>query len=704
MNAENKPPEPWIKDGKTGTGWAFFALWFFVWIVGVLLFSDFLWRTQIYGLKHAMIVVQAILFAQVSFGFCQGVVGYFLKPNFKQKGSVPPSTEESRSAPTALLFPVYNEEPARVLAGLEATYRSLEKTGRLDQFDFFILSDTRDPDKWVEEEMGWLTLSRRLGALNRIHYRRRRENTGKKAGNIRDFLERWGQRYRYMIIFDADSVMEGPTLTNMVDAMETDPQLGILQTVPRLWRAQTLFGRALQFANRVYGEHFSRGLATWQGNHGNYWGHNAIIRVNAFMEHCDLPDLPYKEPVGGSILSHDFVEAALMRRAGYKVMLYPGAEGSWEEGPENIFDSLQRDRRWCQGNLQHIWFLFAKGIPGRNRIHFLNGILSYAGSLLWLIFLVLCTLVVVQFSRTGLSFVPIDGMLMSLGLDISLATQGLIVLLYTAMLLLGPKFLAWFDAGCRGDSGPLRTGVNVLAESFLSALIAPVMMFFHSVFVIVIPLGSKTGWNAQARDAGDGVAFSTAFRNLWHVTLIGILWAAVAWRFNSDFFWWLSPIFIPLALSIPLAMLLGSPSVGRKSSGAKILTMPEEESPTEVLDNLRQGTANMRDGLSKGPLSGASLAFLDPYVHALHVRLNASEEPEETSDQIADKMLSEGISSLSPKEIESCLNDPKALQRIHRELWFSSRENLAPEWRAKLLQYSQLHEINRLGFNKRSEV
>lgn len=704
MSDKKQTPDPWIQEGKPGCGWGFFSLWFFVWIIGVLLFSDFLWRTQIYGLKNAMIVVQAILFAQISFGFCQGVVGYILKPTFRKKESIPPSSDKSRSAPTALLFPVYNEEPATVLAGLEATYHSLEKTGRLDQFDIFILSDTRDPNKWVQEEIGWLALARRLGALDRIHYRRRQQNTGKKAGNIRDFLEKWGKRYRYMIIFDADSVMEGPTLTHMIDAMETDPKLGILQSVPRLWRAQTLFGRALQFANRVYGEHFSRGLATWQGNHGNYWGHNAIIRTAAFMEHCDLPHLPYKEPVGGSILSHDFVEAALMRRAGFKVMLFPGAVGSWEEGPENIFDSLQRDRRWCQGNLQHIWLLFAKGIPGRNRIHFLNGIFSYLGSLLWFVFLILSTLVVVQFSHTGLTFVPIDGMLISLGLDLSLKTQGLIVLAYTGLLLLGPKFLAWVDAGLQGDAGPVRSAINVLSESILSALIAPVLMVFHSVFVIAISLGSKTSWNSQARDAGNGVAMDTAVRSLWHITLLGFLWAGVAWHFSPPFFWWLSPIFIPLALSIPLSIILGSPSVGRKAARAKVLTMPEEGSPTQILKDLRHGSENMRESLSRGPLAGASLAFLDPYVHTVHATLNFSEQPDPVSDTLIDRILTEGTASLTAQEIESCLSNPAVLQRIHRLLWFSPRENLAQEWRKMFDEYSHLHEVNRLGFSKQGTL
>tara|TARA_R100000027_G_scaffold40260_2_gene29895 strand:+ start:13165 stop:15273 length:2109 start_codon:yes stop_codon:yes gene_type:complete len=698
---EPNRPEPWIIEEKAGIGWAFFAFWFFVWIAGVLLFSDFLWRTQIYGLKHAMIVVQAVLFAQVSFGFCQGVVGFLRRKSSAQRPSSPPTTSASRKAPTALLFPVYNEEPARVLAGLETTYRSLEKTGRLDQFDFFILSDTRDPNKWIEEEIGWMALSRRLGGLSRIHYRRRAENVGKKAGNVRDFLEKWGQRYRYMVIFDADSVIEGETLTHLVDVMETDPKLGILQTVPRLWRAQTLFGRALQFANRVYGEHFSRGLATWQGNHGNYWGHNAIIRVKAFMDHCDLPHLPYREPVGGSILSHDFVEAALMRRAGFKVMLTPDTGGTWEEGPENLFDSLQRDRRWCQGNLQHIWLLFAKGMPGRNRIHFLNGILSYAGSLLWFVFLVLCTLVVVQFSRTGLSFVPIDGMLRSWGLEISLPTQGALVLGYTAMLLLGPKVLAWYDSVRRGHTSALRGCCNVFCESLISAWIAPTMMIFHSFFMIIIPLGSKTSWNAQARDAGDGVSFGTAFRNLWLVTLIGIIWGAVAAYYDGAFFWWLSPIFIPLITSIPVAMLLGSPSVGRTAGQKKILSMPEESASPEVLDVLIQGTASMREDLSRGNLQGASLAFLDPYVNALHIRINPSVSGEELSRDLIDQLLTEGMPSLSTDQIEACLKNTEELRRIHHQLWFSSRDNLAEYWRVRLEQYSHLHGVNRLGFSKR---
>src|SRR5581483_10558213 len=262
---------------------------------------------------------------------------------------------------TAIVMPVYNEEHGRGMAGLKGTYESLEQTGLLQHFDFFILSDTTDPDTWVSEELAFAELRTQVSDPERLVYRNRRENTERKTGNIADFCANWGERYRYMIVFDADSVMTGTSLVNLVRLMEANPHVGIVQAPPLPINRRTLFGRIHQFAMQAYSLIFISGLNFWQGGAANYWGHNAIIRIRPFVEHCRLPKLPGKEPLGGSILSHDFVEAAFMRRAGWKVYLASELRGSYEEMPSSLIGYAARDRRWCQGNLQHLKLL---GTPG----------------------------------------------------------------------------------------------------------------------------------------------------------------------------------------------------------------------------------------------------------------------------------------------------------------------------------------------------
>ena len=265
---------------------------------------------------------------------------------------------------TAIVIPIYNEDVVRVYEGIRVMYESLRRTGKLDEFDFFMLSDSTDPGKWVQEETRWFEMARELGGLGRIHYRRRTLNREKKSGNIRDFCNAWGRHFRYMIVLDADSVMQGETMVDLVKLMEANPTVGLIQTVPGLINNQSLFGRVQQFSSRLFGPLFTAGLNYWVQDGGNYWGHNAIIRVDPFMHNCDLPTLPGTKPFGGHILSHDFVEAALLRKEDWEVWLAWDLEGSWEEGPQSLTDFAQRDRRWCQGNLQHRCCCLREGSGG----------------------------------------------------------------------------------------------------------------------------------------------------------------------------------------------------------------------------------------------------------------------------------------------------------------------------------------------------
>src|SRR6267154_5350407 len=391
------PAEP-VQSGRgrrAGLDWRvffFFTTAFLLTGLVSLLFADLLWRTGWSASSTVLLVLFVFLFLPISIGCMHGVCGFVMRGIDDKKQITRLAEYRSRSiegTSTAILFPVYNEDVRRVYEGLRATFQSLERSGHLERFDFFILSDSTQPEKWIEEERRWFELVRDLGdALGRIYYRRRPENEGKKSGNIRDFLNTWGRRYRYFIVFDADSVMRGQTVVDLVKLMETHPSVGLIQTVPALVNAESLFGRIQQFANRLYAPIFIAGINYWAQGLANYWGHNAIVRTEPFMEYCDLPQLPGRKPFGGQILSHDFVEAALLLRANWLVWIAYDLEGSYEEAPQGLIENAQRDRRWCQGNLQHGLVLFARGLRGLSRVHLLQGIFGYLAGPLWFLFLV----------------------------------------------------------------------------------------------------------------------------------------------------------------------------------------------------------------------------------------------------------------------------------------------------------------------------
>jgi membrane glycosyltransferase len=374
-----------------------------------MLFADLLWRTGWSSSRTVLLALFVVLFLLMAIGCMHGVFGFFIRifgTRRRITGLKPFKEQSIEGTSTAIIFPIYNEDSVRVLEGLRATYESLARTGQLDKFDFFILSDSTNLDRWVEEEQNWCELVRDLDALGKIYYRRRLFNEARKSGNVRDFLNTWGKRYRYFICCDADSVMRGETLVDLVKLMEAHPTTGLIQTVPSLVNAESLFGRIQQFANRLYAPVFISGLNYWALDFGNYWGHNAIIRTEPFMQFCDLPHLPGRKPFGGQILSHDFVEAALMLRENWQVWMAYDLEGSYEESPQSLIDNAQRERRWCQGNLQHSLVIFAKGLRGVSRLHLIFGIFGYVASPLWLAFLITFDWIYSYQKYTGLSDIP----------------------------------------------------------------------------------------------------------------------------------------------------------------------------------------------------------------------------------------------------------------------------------------------------------
>lgn len=678
-----------------------------------VLFADLFWGMPMRGWNMVAIILFAILMSLVSFGGAHALFGFYARMGrgdpFSIARSLPPEKERSTPlAPTAIVMPIFNEDVDRVIAGIRAIYRSLQRTGQLEHFDIFILSDSNNVNQWVREEKAWIELVRDLDAHGRIFYRKRRLNSNRKAGNIADFCRRWGRLYRYMVVLDADSIMSGSTIVRMVRLMEANPNVGLIQTAPALVRAETLFARVLQFAMRLYGPLFLSGLNYWQMGDGNYWGHNAIIRLAPFIEHCALPDLPGREPFGGKILSHDFVEAALLRRAGWNVWLLPDADGSYEESPPTLIDAAKRDRRWCQGNLQHTWLLFARGLRFMSRVHLALGVMAYSASLLWLISLLLGTLLTIGFARTGLSWVPNPGYAATIGVPAEL--QAAVLMGWTALLLFGPKFLAILDlvvhrGGAASFGGLRKVLAGVLLENLFSILLAPILMLFHAKFVVMTILGSGVRWVAQQRSASDGTPWLEAIRTHAGQTLLGLAWTGGLAVYAPHLLVWMAPVLIGMILSAPFSRFTSMRRLGQAARLRGLFCIPEELRPPpeirEIEERLTRKPSHRPQLPQLAREQGLLEAVVDPYINALHVCLlrRRPRQPEETRRHFAllrEKLLNEGPSVLNEHDKTALLSDRDSVAWLHNQLWLHRRTNLAPWWQLAIRHYNTLPKTTTL--------
>ena len=540
-------------------------------------------------LEMTILAFFAVLFSWISFAFWTNVAGFFI---LWRKGKIiaPQVTlDEPLRARTALLMPICNEEVGRCFNGLEVMYRSLVETGELGKFDFYILSDTSDPEHQLEEEAECARLCRAVSGFGKIFYRRRRVNIKRKSGNIADFLRRWSRNYEFMIVLDADSLMTGAAIVHLARLMERSPQAGIIQTTPTIVNSASLFARMQQFASRTYGPLFSASLDYWQLGESYYWGHNAIIRVAPFVKYCALARLPGRPPLGGEILSHDFVEAALMGRAGKEVWLTLDLPGSYEESPPNLLDELKRDRRWCQGNLQHLRLLLGDRLKTGHRAILAMGVMAYASALFWAGFLVLNTTWLAAQAYSSPSYFSSQPSLFPVWprwhpeWAIALAST-------TALLLILPKVLSFLLIVKRRQAkyfgGSTRLALSIGLEIVLSTLLAPLRMWFHSKFVLLTLFGRPIKWNAQQRTA-NRTTWSEAFRAYGIATFFASCWiAGISWL-DPGVFVWLLPVAIPLLLSMPLAVFSSSVSLGEAIKRWGILLIPEESSPPHVLAELK---------------------------------------------------------------------------------------------------------------------
>lgn len=680
----------------------FFCVNFIIAMSATILMADLFWRIGFNLLYTTILAIFFILTWQISLGITHSVFGFFSRPKRGRFDHITEtinySNEKILLAGTAILIPIYNEDTQRVYEGIRAIFLSLKKYGTLEHFDFFILSDSTNVNKWIMEESLWVKLCQQLNAFGKIYYRRRENNFHKKAGNVADFCRSWGARYRYMICLDADSLMSGETITSLVKIMEKNPGIGICQTAPKIVNGNTVFSRMLQFCTHFYGPLFQSGLNYWQQGKGNYWGHNAIIRIVPFMEHCALPRLPGKEPFGGKILSHDFVEAALIQKAGWAVWMAHNMDGSFEETPHNLIEFAIRDRRWCQGNLQHTWVLLSKGIPWTNKIHFFNGIMSYFSSFLWLIFLILSSIAVYQAHVENLSLVIVGSF--ADFINISIGQEFFLIFAIIMSIILLPKFLSYlrYAVFYRNEflkyGGMKKSFQSVLIEIVLSAMTAPILMLFHSKFVLYTFLGKGVTWNTQNRNAEDGITIRAAISAHGVQTVIGLAWATAAYYCSPAFFWWFTPISVSLFLSIPLSIIISKSSAGKYLLNHKIFLTPPETVGNEDLEVLNKSIAHNLLEINyeqfSSPYYGLIYGIVDPYSNALHAILLYGRQGKNIEDKIiepelGEKLLKEGPKALSPEQIKSVLSDPSGIRWLHQQVWLRPSSEIHDTWQRAIV-------------------
>lgn len=631
-----------------------------------------------YVLQAGILSLFAILFCWVSAGFWTALMGFLQLLIGRDKYSI--SWLSHRDKPvvinpehrTALIMPICNEDVDRVFAGLRATWESVMRSGEQSHFDVYILSDSYDADLVISEQKAWMELVRDVGGEGKIFYRRRRRRVKRKSGNIDDFCRRWGSQYSYMVVLDADSVMSGDCLTGLVRMMEANPNAGIIQSSPKASGMDTLYARCQQFATRVYGPLFTAGLHFWQLGESHYWGHNAIIRVKPFIEHCALAPLPGEGAFAGSILSHDFVEAALMRRAGWGVWIAYDLPGSYEELPPNLLDELKRDRRWCHGNLMNFRLFLVKGMHPVHRAVFLTGVMSYLSAPLWFMFLALSTALQVVHSLTEPQYFLQPRQLYPVWpqwrpeLAIALFST-------TLILLFLPKLLSVLLICCKGAKsygGIIALTLSLMLEMLFSVLLAPVRMLFHTVFVVSAFLGWEVVWNSPQRD-DDATPWREAFVRHGSQLVLGIIWAGGMGWLDLNFLWWLAPIVFSLMLSPFVSVLSSRATLGLATKRAKLFMIPEENQPprelvdTEAYLHLNRKRA-VQDGFMHALYHPAFNALASALATSRHLH---SDILEHARDRRVEQALSDSPEKLTREQRLNLLSDPVALARLHYRLW-----------------------------------
>lgn len=508
-------------------------------------------------------------------GFWNAVIGLWLLHGVKDPvARVAPFAAAGRSvAPldidTAVLMTLRNEDPTRAIARLRIVKDSIDATGHGGRFSYFVLSDTDHADITATEEAAVAAWQAVVSEADRgrITYRRRQENTGFKAGNLRDFCARWGQQFELMVPLDADSVMTGAAVVEMVRMAEAHPRLGIIQSLVVGLPATSAFARIFQFGMRHGMRSYTMGQAWWTGDCGPFWGHNAVVRIRPFMDQCELPMLPGKPPLGGPVLSHDQVEAALMRRAGYEVRVLPYEFGSYEENPPTLLDYLVRDTRWCQGNMQYIKLLDLPGLYSMSRFQLTWAVAMFIGLPAWTLMIALLPAAAWQ------------------ARDVADFPAGLAASLYVGFfaMYLMPKLAGLVDVvltrgGVARYGGGMRFALSAIIEIAFSFLQGASSTIRTTIFMIGLLFGKRVVWSGQARDAY-GLRWTAALTALWPQTLFGIVVCGALLLVSPTVLWWSLPLTAGYLLAIPFAVLTANPRFGRWLERMRLCAIPEDTAP-----------------------------------------------------------------------------------------------------------------------------
>lgn len=517
----------------------------------------------------AMLALFALTLPWTTIGFWNAVIGLALMSLARDpEGMVAPhlraiAGNEPIATSTAVAICIRNEDTTRVSRNLHWMLEGLVSTGEARWFRLYVLSDTDDPAIAADEATLVERLEARFGTRIGITYRRRERGGGYKAGNLRDFCERWGAAHEALIVLDADSVMTPAAMLRLVRVMQVRPEIGILQTLATGLPSASAFARIFQFGMRLGMRSYTLGAASWQGDCGPYWGHNAIIRLAPFIAHCRLPVLPGGPPLGGDVLSHDQLEAVLMRRGGFEVRVLPEEDGSWEENPPTLLEFIRRDLRWCQGNLQYLKLGRMDGLLPVSRCQLWLAIAMYVGTPAWLGVMLLGLI------RRGPFRADIGAIVLALTLLMSFAPK----LATLVDVLVRPRLRAAFG-------GAPRIVAGALLETVFTLLIVPVCAVSVTLFVIGLPFGRQVGWAAQLRDA-DGIRFGVALRRLWPHTLVGLAFSVWLARVAPGALWLGigTPFALGLVGAIPIAMFTAHPAVGRALGRIGLCRIPEEVRP-----------------------------------------------------------------------------------------------------------------------------
>lgn len=535
-----------------------------------------------------MIVLFGITLPWLAVGFWNAIIGFLLMrlskdpvsavlPAFKFIQEDAPITQS-----TALLVCIRNEDAARIATQLELSLASLFEQGVADKFHLYILSDSNDAALFAQEQAVFDTLTHDWAGRINITYRRREVNTGFKAGNVEDFCQRWGSEHTFAIVLDADSLMTASAMLRLVRVMQANPQIGILQGLVVGMPASSAFTRTFQFGMRLGMRSYTLGSAWWQADCGPYWGHNAVLRLEPFTKYCKLPLLSGSGESAVHILSHDQVEAVMMRRAGFEVRVFPQEDENWEQNPPTMVEFVRRDLRWCEGNMQYFRLLGMPGLRLTSRAQLLLAILMFIGAPAWIGMFILGTLMVAMATEPVSLIDPLWGRAL---FAVVVLAQFLPKLASALEVLLNRKLRQSFG-------GAAHFILGVLIESLFSILILPVMWFEQTVFLMRLLAGRKSGWTAQIR-ANYSVPLSQAFRAFWMETLTGIILMGVLIYCAPGAWAYISYLLLGLVLSVPLTILSADPAVGRYFVRKGIAALPEEIAPPPAMIALNLPALNL---------------------------------------------------------------------------------------------------------------